>query len=455
MAVMADEILTVVSDDVLTVANSDDVERMANMDTHRSILHVDMNSFYASVEQAENPSLRGKAVVVAGDPEQRTGIILAKSKETKPFGIKTAEPLWMALQRCPDLIVLPPQFALYQKYSKAAREIYYSYTDLVEPFGLDECWIDVTGSLFLHKKSALEIAQEISARAKSELGCTVSIGVSWNKIMAKFGSDYKKPDAITQITPENYQDIYWNAPVNELLYVGRATTKKLNASGYFTIGDLAKASDYYLKTKFGKVGFSLRAFAQGHDDSPVKVYDPLISDTHRGIKSYGNGLTAPRDLVCEADAKPLVYLLAESVAQRLREGDARARTVAVDLRDAETLVHYSRQKRLSPATASTQDIARAAWDLVASFRPLNEKNALRSITVRVTNLLDNSTQLASDKLFPADNEVREGLDHAIDALRDRFGNTVVQRGIELANPDFEGADIKKSNTVHPVGFFHN
>lgn len=228
----------------------------------RVILHSDMNSFYASVEQAENPALRGKPVVVAGKEELRHGIVLTKSVEAKKYGIKTAEALWQARAKCPDLIVLPPRYKLYRRYSEMARAIYYQYTDLVEPFGLDECWIDLTGSLSLHGGDAVLVACEISERVKAELGCTVSIGVSWNKIFAKFGSDYRKPDAITAITRDNYRDIVWRAPVRDLLYVGPATERKLHASAIRTIGDLAHASDAYLQRRFGKVGFVLRTFVQ-------------------------------------------------------------------------------------------------------------------------------------------------------------------------------------------------
>ena len=229
----------------------------------RVVAHVDMNSFYAGVEQAENPQLRGKPVVVAGKEELRHGIVLTKSTEAKKYGIKTGEALWEARQKCPGLIVLPPNYRLYQRYSAMARDIYYQYTDLVEPFGLDESWLDLTGAMALHGKNPRLVVEEISERVKAELGTTVSIGLSWNKILAKFGSDYKKPDAITEITPDNYREVFWGAPVEELLYVGHATKRKLNASGYTTIGDLAHASDYYLQNRFGKIGFVLRTFARG------------------------------------------------------------------------------------------------------------------------------------------------------------------------------------------------
>lgn len=419
----------------------------------RIILHSDMNSFYASVEQSEDPSLRNKPVVVAGKEELRHGIVLTKSKEAKKYGIKTAEALWEARKKCPDLIVLPPNYPLYKKYSVMARNIYYQYTDLVEPFGLDENWLDLSGSIHLHGGNPLFVAEEISERIKAELGVTVSIGLSWNKITAKFGSDIKKPDAITPITRENYRKIFWSAPVEELLYVGHATKRKLNASGIMTIGELAQCSDYYLQHRFGKVGFILRAFARGEDRTPVKAYDPESEDVSRSIKSYGNGLTAPHDITCEPDAKALIYLLAESVAQRMREDGMRAKTIAIAVRDGESLSSYTRQAKLRKATATTTVIAKTAWGLLVANQVLDENNPVRGLIVRASDL--ESMSLPSQlSLFEEYETKLENLDYTIDDLRRRFGNLCIQRGAELTDEALCGVDIKGENTVHPVGFFH-
>lgn len=419
----------------------------------RVVAHVDMNSYYASVEQAENPSLRGKPVVVAGKEELRHGIVLTKSTEAKKYGIKTGEALWEARQKCPGLIVLPPNYRLYQRYSAMARDIYYQYTDLVEPFGLDESWLDLTGAMGLHGKNPRLVVEEISERVKAELGTTVSIGLSWNKILAKHGSGYKKPDAITEITPGNFREVFWAAPVEELLYVGHATKRKLNASGYTTIGDLAHASDYYLQNRFGKIGFVLRTFARGLDDTPVKPYDPVGGDVDRVVKSYGNGLTAPHDITCEADAKALIYLLSESVAQRLREDCMRARTVAIAVRDGENLSSFTRQARLKQASATTQAIARSAWALLKCNQPLDEEHPVRALSVRATNLVPMSDPQQMS-LFEERDSVLEKLDYAMDDLRRRYGNTCVRRGIEMVDGSMRGIDIKGENTVHPVGYFH-
>ena len=419
----------------------------------RVILHSDMNSFYASVEQAEQPELRGKPVVVAGQEELRHGIVLTKSIEAKRYGIKTAEALWQARAKCPGLIVLPPRYKLYRRYSEMARAIYYQYTDLVEPFGLDECWLDLTGSLALHGGDVGIVAAEISERMKAELGCTVSIGVSWNKIFAKFGSDYRKPDAITFVTRDNYRSLVWEAPVRDLLYVGPATERKLHAYGIRTIGQLAQASDAYLQRKFGKIGFVLRTFARGEDATPVKPYDPSVRDVWREVKSYGNGLTAPHPITVANDARALIWLLAESVAQRMRADGVRARTVAIGVRNDVDLTGYGCQVKLRTPSAATRHVAQAAWAMLAACEPFDEDHPIRALHVRATDLveIDPVEQLS---LFADPEPDWEGLDYCIDELRRRYGNTCIVRGTELLDKSLTGLDIKDENTVHPVGYFH-
>ncbi len=417
----------------------------------RIILHCDMNSFYASVEQAEHPELRGKPVVVGGHEDRRQGIVLTKSAEAKRYGITTAETLWQARRKCPDLIVVHPHYDLYKRYSRLAREIYYDYTDLVEPFGLDECWLDLSGSLRLHGGRVRVVAREISERVKAQLGVTISIGVGWDKITAKFGSDYRKPDAITEITRANYRELFWGAPVRDLLCVGRATEKKLLRAGICTIGDLARADDLYLRHVFGKIGTMLGDFARGEDPTPVKSFDLTQNDVARGVKSYGNSMTAPHDIVRETDAKALIWLLSESVAQRLREGGYRCRCVAIAVRDAGDLSYFSRQKQLREPTAATLTIARVAWRLLTDNQPIDEDHPMRGLAVRVTALVPLS---ASRQLAFGGDEAAEELDRAIDELRRRFGNSCVKRGIELADATLIGREIKDEHTVHPVGYLH-
>lgn len=419
----------------------------------RVIMHIDMNAFYASVAQHLDPRLRGKAVAVAGDPERRNGIILAKSREAKAAGVKTAEAIWQARQKCPELVVVPPDYTAYKRYSKLARMIYYEYTDRVEPFGLDESWIDLTGSIHLFGGDAMLVAREISGRVKSELGLTVSVGVSWNKVFAKLGSDTDPGDGIVQITPENYRDVAWPMAASEMIYVGPATMCKLHSAGYETIGDLAHAGDYFLNRRFGKIGPMLRTFARGEDASPVRVMDPSKADVDYVVKGIGNGLTAPRDLVSESDVKALVWLLSESVTQRLRESRLRCRTVSVGIRRAGDLSGYSRQTTLRTPTCLTGEVARLAMGLIKANQPLDEEHAIRAIHVRSTNLSSMDDPLQCDLFGDAEETLKaERLDLAIDALRSRFGNRCVHRAVELTDEVMGGLDIKRDNTVHPIGF---
>ena len=302
----------------------------------RVILHSDCNCFYASVEMLHRPECRTVPMAVGGDPEARHGIVLTANYQAKRSGVKTGMALWQARQVCPDIVFVPPRMDLYLRFSRMADEIYADYTDLREPYGIDESWLDVTASCSL-KGDGLSIAKDISRRMKSELGITVSIGVSYNKIFAKLGSDYKKPDAITTMGRDEYRTKAWNLPVSDLLYVGRSTNKKLNMLGIKTIGDLAQADEQIIHSHLGKMGNVLIEFANGRDTSPVrKEY------SHVPVKSVGNSTTTPRDLENNEDVKIILYALAESVSARLRENGFKCRTVEVSIRDI-GLYHFTRQ----------------------------------------------------------------------------------------------------------------
>ena len=257
----------------------------------RIVLHSDANCFYASVEMLYHPEFDGKPLAVGGDPEARHGIVLTANYIAKRKGVKTGMALWQAKQACPDLIVVPPRMDLYLKFSGMLREIYSDYTNQIEPYGCDESWLDVTGSSSL-KGDGRKIAEEISRRVKKELGITVSIGISWNKIFAKLGSDYKKPDGITEFNRQNYKDLIWRLPASDLLYVGRSTRRVLTKYGIRTIGELACADPDFLERQLGKMGLVLYSFANGWDDSQVAA-----EGYSAPIKSIGNSTTAPRDLV--------------------------------------------------------------------------------------------------------------------------------------------------------------
>ncbi len=419
----------------------------------RVIAHVDMNAFYASVEQHLHPELRGLAMAVAGDPKNRHGIILAKSREAKVCGVSTGEAIWEARQKCPGLVVVPPNYPLYLRYSKLSRQLYYRYTSQVEPFGLDECWLDLTGSLAFLGDDPETIARGISEQVKAELGLTVSVGLSWNKVFAKLGSDTDDGDGVRVVTRENYRGWVWPRPAGDLLYVGPATKRKLAAMGILTIGALARARDELIRERFGVVGGWLQAFARGEDESPVKELRPGTWDVEREVKGVGNGLTAPHDLVGEREVKALVYLLSESVAQRLREGHWRARTVSVGVRD-KNLKGYSRQVVLPLPTCLTSRVAGAAWGLIKASEPLDARHPIRALHVRATNLVDAREPAQNDLFGVAERErALERLEAAQDALRMRFGNQCVRRLSELSDEQMAPLDIKRDNIIHPVGYF--
>ncbi len=411
----------------------------------RVILHSDLNNFYASVECLYNPALRDKPVAVSGSPQLRHGIVLAKNELAKRHGVKTGEPLWMAEQKCREIVFVPPHYERYLRYSKLAKEIYVSYTDQVESFGLDECWLDVTGSAKLFG-TGRHIADEIRARIKEELGVTASVGVSYNKIFAKLGSDMKKPDATTVISPQTFQQSVWPLPVSDLLYVGRATTQKLARYGIRTIGDLAQSPAPFLRQILGKNGQMLWAFANGMDTSPVAniTAKPLI-------KSVGNSTTAPRDLVSDDDIKITLWLLCESVAARLREYDFVASTAALSVRD-NTLNWFERQAPLKPASANARELFGITYALFCQNRP---QRPVRSLGVRATGLsVMENIQLS---LLPEEQGLQrqDALERAVDSLRNRFGSHAVQRAIMLKDPSLSHIDPKNDHIIHPVGFLRS
>lgn len=423
--------------------------------TDRRILHVDLNCCYAQIECQAHPELRDKPVVVAGKEELRHGIVMAKNLLAKAAGIQTADTLNEARRKCPGLVVLPPHYDLYLRASRETRRIYYDYTPNVEPFGVDEAWLDVTGTSACTALDAEEIAREISERTKAELGLMVSVGVSWNKIFAKFGSDYKKPDAITVIDRANYQDIVWPSPTADLLYVGPATEAKLHSSGINTIGELAHASDYYLKRRFGKIGFMLRAFARGEDVTEVKEFDPYQVDVERVIKSYGNGTTFPRDITDDRTAKAVFCMLSECVAHRMREDGMRARTISIGIRSALDLRTLSRQVSFRPATNITTEIADIAWRLACAHHRFSEEHPVRGLHVRASNLVSIADDIQLQLFDPEPRRTKlEALDTAIDDLRRRFGNKCIVRGAQMLDPIAYALDAKAEHTVHPIGLLH-
>ncbi len=406
----------------------------------RKILHVDCNKFYASVECCLHPELRDKPVAVGGSEASRHGIVLTKNEIAARYGLTTGEPLWAARQKCPDLVVVPPHFQTYTKFSRMVRKIMADYTPLIEPFGLDEAWMDVTAD----PRSGEEIAHTIRRRVKEELGITVSVGVSFNKTFAKLGSDYKKPDAVTVFSRENFRERVWPLPIGDLLFVGRATQRKLAERYLFTIGEVAAADPGLLQALLGKWGPALHAMANGEDHQPV-----IPREQAAGAQSVSNGMTTPRDLVDDRDVQRVITVLAESVGRRLREQRLIGRTVELYLRDTR-LVTTSHRITLPHYIQSTTDIATAAFTL---FRDnYRWAHPLRSVTVGITSLEPDTLPCQLDMTDSAGREKREALDQAVDRLRQRFGDTCVRRAILLEDPALTGLSPYDTHTVHPTGF---
>ena len=387
----------------------------------RTILHCDMNNFYASVECMLNPSLRGHPVAVGGDVENRHGIILAKNYEAKKFGIQTGEALWQAKQKCPKLIIVPPHYEEYLKYSRLAHSIYADYTDLIEPYGMDEVWMDVTGSTKAFGSGEV-IANTLRERIKYELGLTISVGVSFCKVFAKLGSDMKKPDAVTVIPKDSFRDIIWDLPASDMLGVGRSTEKFLSSYGIHTIGQLANAYPDLMQRKLGKNGMVLLAFANGEDRSKVapQDYEPPM-------KSIGHSITIMQDLENNAEVWNIMLALTQDIGHKLRVYNKNAAGVAIYIRYIvdKQIAGKQWQCQFPVRTHSAAIIAKEAYRLFE--RSYGWEYPIRSVTVRAINLcsqdLPEQLQFFSDA---ATVERKEKLETAIEDIRRRFGKYSIQ-----------------------------
>ena len=384
----------------------------------RVILHCDLNCFFASVELLSHPELREVPTAVCGDPSSRHGVILAKNEPAKRFDVKTAETIWQARKKCPDLVLLKPHHELYRLYSKRVNAIYDEYTDLVEPFGIDESWLDVTGSLHLFGGDARALADQLRRRIRQELGLTLSVGVSFNKVFAKLGSDYKKPDATTVISRENWQELLWPLPVGDLLFVGGAAQKILGRYGIRTIGELAHCRREMLETLMGKMGSQLYDYANGLDREPVRSRADA-----EPVKSVGNGTTFPQNLTTRAQARGGIALLADSVATRLRREGLYAGGIQVTVRDPE-FRDRSRQRRLDAPTHLILDITEAATALLEELWA--PPSPIRALTVTAIHLAQESDAYEQADLFTLSDapqkEKQEKLEAAMDRIRGKYGN---------------------------------
>ncbi len=409
----------------------------------RYILHSDLNNFYASVESLYNPSIRNKAVVVVGDQEKRHGIVLAKNYVAKAYDVKTGDTVWEARQKCKqELVCVTARFDLYLYISRLVKQIYREYSDKVESFGIDEAWIDIS-HLASSYAQAIQIADNIRCRIVTELGLTVSIGVSYNKIFAKLASDLKKPNATIVIREEDYQSLVWRLPASELLYVGRATTKKLERGNIKTIGDLAKADRKFLKLTLGKMGEHLWKFANGLDDSPVTSFNDK-----EVVKSFGNSTTCPIDLYTFDQVKSVIYTLAESVAERIKYAKMYCKEVSLWVKDT-NLDSFDRQMQLERLTNLSDDIALGCIQLFKDNYGWHR--GVRAIGVRASALSDHRPPTLLDK---EKNFKKENLETVVENLKKRYGNTIIRRGNILAYAELSPIDpYSESHIIHPVGFF--
>ena len=387
----------------------------------RTILHCDMNNFYASVECMLNPQLKGKPVAVGGDVENRHGIILAKNYEAKKYGVQTGEALWQAKQKCPNLLIVPPHYEEYLKYSRLAHSIYAEYTDLIEPSGMDEVWMDITGSTKLFGGGE-KVANELRQRVRFELGLTISVGVSFCKVFAKLGSDMKKPDAVTIIPQDSFRDVIWDLPASDMLGVGRSTEKMLSSYGIHTIGQLANAYPNMLERKLGKNGMMLLAFANGLDRSRVapQDYEPPM-------KSVGHGITTVQDLENSAEVWNVMLSLTQDIGHKLRVYNKNAGGVAIYIRYVidKHLAGKQWQCQLPVKTHSAAVIAKEAFQLFV--RSYNWEYPIRSVTVCAIDLcsqdLPEQLQFFSDA---AAVDRKEKLETVVEEIRGRFGKYAIQ-----------------------------
>jgi len=400
----------------------------------RVILHCDCNSFFASVETALNPSLAAYPMAVCGSESDRHGIVLAKNELAKKYNIKTAETVYSARKKCPNLVICSPHYEEYVKYSKRVNEIYSKYTDMIEPFGIDESWLDVTASKKLFGTGE-EIAEHIRREVKEKVGITVSIGVSFNKVFAKLGSDYKKPDAITVINEDNFRSIVFPLPVSSLLFVGHRTEMALLSMGIRTIGALAEANKDILSMRLGKIGVMLHSYANGIDNSTV---EPLRDDA----KSISNGFTFKHDLLGLEQVRIGIDYLSEEIGVRLRNSGLKCRTVSITIKD-EFLHSIQRQRGIDPPTDIAREIADNAYSILkASW---DSERPIRMITVAANNLEKNVPEQISlfSEEIDVSREKSKKREKAVDKIRQKYGNQSIVNGAII------GSDIgifeKKKN----------
>lgn len=410
-----------------------------------AIMHCDINHCYAQIEEMKCPELREVPMAVGGNEELRHGIILAKNLKAKEYNIKTGESLREAYEKCPELLIIHPNYEEYLYYSEKVKDIYREYTDLVESFGLDEAWVDISGSVGLFG-SAYDIASTVQQRVLNEIGLTISIGLSYNKIFAKLGSDLIKPSGLVHITKDNFKEVVWKLPVQDLMYVGPATKAKLLSFGITTIGELALANPAFIKGKLGKMGEVVQCFANGVDLSQV-----MVSGYHEPIKSVGNSITSPKDINTFEEAKLVYYVLVESVASRLRDAGLRGSVISISLRNNK-LESFTRQRKIYQSTNLADEIMEVVMALVKEN--YNFALPLRSIGVSISTLepdgLIHQMNLFVDEESRAKQRV---LDRTIDQIRQKYGFAKLKRCSLLLDQELTDFNPKGDHVIHPISYF--
>ena len=409
---------------------------MAATGKQRLIFHCDCNNFFASCECLDHPELKSVPLAVAGDPENRVGVVVAKNELAIKYGVKTTDTVWQAKRKCPDLVFVPPRHHLYKEISNRINDIYHEYTEYVEPASIDESYLDMTGAPDFYGMTAREMADALRDRIRTEIGVTISVGVSFNKIFAKMGSDYKKPDATTEITPDNYREILWPLPVSDLMFAGKAAVAVLNKKSIHTIGDLARQPKERMRDLLGKGGDQLWLYANGLDTEPVRKWGDAPE-----IKSVSRGMTFKRDLVTEEEIRTGVAVLVDHVAMSLRRHGLKGAVINIQIKTPDLRV-ISRQTSLDHYTYLQHEIQEIAMRLIRGNWTIGEKAPIRAITVGVTKLLPSDQAGEQMDMFDllvttnvgkpikAQREKHEKLEAAVDSIRRRFGNQMITLGYQ-------------------------
>ena len=410
---------------------------MGDKSAYRLIFHCDCNNFFASCECLERPELKDVPMAVAGDPKDRVGVVVAKNELAKRFGVKTTDTVWAARKKCPQIVFVPPQHSLYRKMSEQVNALYREYTEYVEPASIDESYLDMTGAPEFYGFAPRQLADELRRRVRGELGLTISVGVSYNKIFAKMGSDYKKPDATTEITEENYRDIIWPLPVGDLMFVGHAANAALKAYGINTIGELARCDRAELTGMLGKLGEQLWIYANGLDNEPVRLFGDEPE-----VKSVSRGMTFRRDLVTEEEVHDGLAVLVDEVATALRRQGLKGAVIEVKIKSPD-LSTISRQVTLERSTYLQHEILQVAEQLVKSHWRIGQNAPIRALTVGVGRLTPENEVVEQLSLFDmgfaeqgtaANRDRREKIEAAVDMLRQKHGSKAITLGF-MKNED--------------------